>query len=118
MSEDRWPRVKHLFEAAVDLPVSERSAFLSSAVAGDEILRAEVDALLAADHVNASISRQWPVASESLLDELRAVSQTAASCLGGHSAPGLPPGSRLGNYDVLAPIGVGGMGEVYRAHDA
>lgn len=29
----------------------------------------------------------------------------------------LAPGARLGAYEVLAQIGVGGMGDVYRAHD-
>ena len=29
----------------------------------------------------------------------------------------LPSGTRLGSYEVLALIGAGGMGEVYRARD-
>jgi len=78
----------------VELPLSERSDFLLSKIAGDDLLRQEVAALLAADRGGAALARYWPVASESLLAGLRTESQPTSDS-GAQVSPGLISGSRV-----------------------
>jgi Tol biopolymer transport system component len=116
MTGERWLRVRQLFEAVLDRPPAERAGFLASAACDDDTLRREVEALLAADAAAAGLSERWPAASESAFAALSgAVDRLSA---GDCSSPGLTAGHRVGNYDVIAPLGTGGMGEVYRARDA
>jgi serine/threonine-protein kinase len=97
-SPERWRRVNELFQQAIDREPGGREAFLTKACAGDPALLDEVRSLLAAE-------------------------QKAAGFLDGQATlpapePALRPGSRLGVYEIRGLIGSGGMGEVYRAHDA
>jgi eukaryotic-like serine/threonine-protein kinase len=41
--DERWPRVKALFQAAVERPTEERDAFLAAATGDDAALRREVE---------------------------------------------------------------------------
>jgi len=115
MRSEQWQRVRQLFEAVVDQPEDARRAIMATAVADDDTLRREVEALLAAGDAAAALSHQWPGVSDSLIAELREASGDARAFE--HFSPGLIAGHRLGSYDVVAPIGAGGMGEVYRASD-
>ena len=67
MTDERWPRVKALFQDAVERPADERDAFLASATADDAALRREVESLLAADTPDAGFLDHLPAASESVL---------------------------------------------------
>jgi hypothetical protein len=92
-SPDRWDTVERLFHQALARPVGERAAFLAEACAGDDELRREVESLLAQD-AQGALTRGAVVAAAEL------VSDAGQSVL---------TGRRLGGYQILAPIGAGGM---------
>jgi eukaryotic-like serine/threonine-protein kinase len=103
MDTKRWARIDHLLDQAMERPPETRAAFLAAACAGDDELLREVESLLAA-HSH----------SESFLDT-PALDLVARHLAGeGH---GSLVGKRLGSYEVISVLGIGGMGEVYLAHD-
>ena len=67
MTDDRWPQVKELFQAAVERPGDERDAFLAAATGDDEALRRDVESLLAADAADSGFLDQLPLVDESVV---------------------------------------------------
>ena len=114
MTDERWRRVKALFQAAVERPVEERAAFLAAATGDDTSLRREVESLLTSDTPDAGFIDQLPLASASVLAEAL-VPDAASSHPPSHTV--LAAGLRVGPYEIVGPLGVGAMGEVYRARD-
>jgi eukaryotic-like serine/threonine-protein kinase len=103
MTPDRWRQVEDLCHAALARPEENRAAFLAAACAGDGMLQREVESLLAHESSAAGFMRVPAVA-------------VAGSAVLDH-AKGTLIGQRLGSYAIRSLLGVGGMGEVYRAHD-
>jgi serine/threonine-protein kinase len=115
VTDERWPHVKALFQAAVERPADERAAFLAAATGDDAALRREVESLLASDTADGSFLDRLPVASASVLADPLAAPPASLDPLPSH--PVLAAGVRVGPYAIVAPLGAGAMGEVYRASD-
>ena len=123
MTDERWVRVKALFQAAVERPVEERGAFLAVATGDDEALRREVESLLAADASDVSFLGRLPIANQSMGARLGGVAFSAAPAIEAavkvmteDAAPSMI-GRQLGSCRIQSLLGAGGMGEVYRARD-
>ena len=98
-----WHRLKDIFHAAQELDRGARPSFLDRACVGDERLRAEVESLLAHDAADGFLAPP----ERNLIDD----------AVGGKGRE-LPPGARIGAYELVELIAAGGMGEVYRARRA
>ena len=99
MTPERWAKVDRVWHAVLERPESERAAAVAEYCAGDTALRHDV---------------------ESLLSNLARASEAG---FGGQGVGvvrelGWLVGRRVGPYDVRGVLGVGGMGEVYLAHDS
>jgi len=115
VTDERWPRVKALFQAAVERPTEERDALLAAATGDDAALRREVESLLASDTSDVSFFDQLPVVSGSVLTDPLAALPTSMDPTVSHTV--LATGLRVGPYEIVDPLGAGTMGEVYRACD-
>src|SRR2546426_11831492 len=107
-SPDRWQHVERLYHDALARGEGERSAFLRDACGSDDSLRREVESLLA----YASDAQKFM--NTPVIDVAAAAVIPPAP---GHGSI-LAGGTRLGPYVIVAPLGAGGMGEGYLAHDA
>jgi eukaryotic-like serine/threonine-protein kinase len=100
---EKTQSAESLLGMALNLPVEHRSAFLDQACREAPELRRELDRLL----LETQPLAKSPPASDS--GQSQAVT-VANPC-------DLAPGTKLGRYFIIQPLGSGGMGVVYRARD-
>jgi Tol biopolymer transport system component/serine/threonine protein kinase len=103
VTPEQWQRVKEVFEAALEHDSSQRAAFLDEACDGDVTLRREAESLIKSYEKGKGFMSLPVIAA-------------AAPSLFDKQAESLME-QMVGHYKILAPIGAGGMGEVYLAQD-
>jgi len=106
---ERWKRVEELYCAAMEASANERERLLQAVYEEDPELLEEVESLL-----------RFGESTPGLFDRnaIEIAAKEMASDLGADCLPDTPTsGSLIGRFRIVAKIGVGGMGVVYRAED-
>lgn len=112
-----WEQLAEHFESARRLQGDARAAFVRTACGHDPTLEAELQSLLA---VADAVSDDWrPLNAAELEPILIAATREDDADRRPVPAPGAPTltGSRIRHYQVLEPLGAGGMGVVHLGRD-